>query len=44
MLIKRIKDEKARAAVQVPFVPIKNSKVGELSAQFDIVLGFTPAD
>jgi protocatechuate 3,4-dioxygenase beta subunit len=44
MLIKRIKDEKARAAVQVPFVPIKNSKAGELSAQFDIVLGFTPAD
>jgi protocatechuate 3,4-dioxygenase beta subunit len=44
MVIKGIKDEKARAAVQVPFVPIKNSKVGVLSAQFDIVLGFTPAD
>lgn len=44
MVIKGIKDEKARAAVQVPFVPIKNSKAGELSAQFDIVLGFTPAD
>jgi protocatechuate 3,4-dioxygenase beta subunit len=44
MVIKGMKDEKARAAVQVPFVPIKNSKAGELSAQFDIVLGFTPAD
>jgi protocatechuate 3,4-dioxygenase beta subunit len=44
MVIKGIKDEKARAAVQVPFVPIKNSKVGVLYAQFDIVLGFTPAD
>ncbi len=27
----------------VPFTPIPNSKIGELSAKFDIVLGFTPS-
>jgi hypothetical protein len=37
-----IKDEKARAATEVDFVPMKNAKAGELSATFDIVLGLTP--
>jgi protocatechuate 3,4-dioxygenase beta subunit len=31
-----------RASVQVPFEPLKDSKVGELLARFEIVLGFTP--
>ena len=37
-----IKDPKARDAVTIDFVPLKNSRVGELSARFDIVMGFTP--
>lgn len=42
MVLKGIKDDKARASVAVDFAPIPNSKAGELSAVFDIVLGFTP--
>lgn len=37
-----IRDPKARAAVIVEFVPVKGSRIGELAARFDIVLGFTP--
>lgn len=39
---KGLKDAKAKALVTIPFVPIKGSKVGELSARFDIVVGATP--
>ncbi len=42
MLFKRVKDDKARASLEVDFVPLKNSKAGELAANFDIVLGMTP--
>lgn len=41
-LVKAIKDAKARAAIMVDFAPIKGSRLGELAAHFDIVLGFTP--
>jgi protocatechuate 3,4-dioxygenase, beta subunit len=34
--------EKGRAAVTVDFKPIKESKIGELAAKFDLVLGVTP--
>lgn len=37
-----IKDPKARESVMVDFVPIRGSRIGELAARFDIVLGFTP--
>ena len=37
-----IRDAKQRASVLIPFVPVKNSRIGELSAKFDIVLGYTP--
>ena len=37
-----IRDPKARKSVIVPFAPLKDSKIGELAARFDIVLGFTP--
>lgn len=37
-----IKDEKARDSVTVDFAPLPGAKAGELSAKFDIVLGFTP--
>jgi protocatechuate 3,4-dioxygenase beta subunit len=39
-----IRDPKARASVTVDFQPIRGSRIGELSARFDIVLGFTPGD
>jgi protocatechuate 3,4-dioxygenase beta subunit len=37
-----IRDAKARESVLVDFKPIANSKLGELEARFDIVLGVTP--
>ena len=39
-VLKGIKDPKAKASVIVPFTPIKDSRIGELAARFDIVLGF----
>lgn len=38
-----VRDAKARESLIVPFTAIKESKVGELAARFDVVLGFTPA-
>lgn len=43
-VIGRIKDPKARESVIVDFAPLKGSKIGELAAKFDIVMGFTPED
>jgi protocatechuate 3,4-dioxygenase beta subunit len=37
-----IRDEKARAAVTVDFLPLKGARTGELAAKFDLVLGMTP--
>ena len=37
-----IKDAKQRASVIVPFALVKNSRIGELAAKFDIVMGYTP--
>jgi protocatechuate 3,4-dioxygenase beta subunit len=37
-----IGDPKARESVTVDFTPVKNSRIGELAAKFDIMLGFTP--
>jgi protocatechuate 3,4-dioxygenase, beta subunit len=37
-----IRDEKQRAAVTVDFAPVKGSRIGELAAKFDLVMGFTP--
>lgn len=42
-LLKAIRDPRARESVIVAFRPIENSRVGELAARFDIVLGFTAA-
>ena len=41
-VLNRIDDPRARASVIVPFAPIESSRIGELAARFDIVLGFTP--
>ncbi len=40
-VIKSIKDPKARELVIAEFTPIKSSRIGELAAKFDIVLGYT---
>jgi protocatechuate 3,4-dioxygenase beta subunit len=41
-VFKSIQDAKAKHSVLVPFLPLKGSRIGELSARFDIVLGITP--
>ncbi len=43
-ILRGIRDEKARQALLVDFAPLKESKIGELAARFNIVLGFTPQD
>ena len=41
-IYKSIRDAKARESVTVDFSPIPDSRIGELAAKFDVVLGFTP--
>jgi len=41
-LFQQAKTEEARETLLVDFKPMKNSKAGELRANFDIVLGLTP--
>lgn len=41
-VLRGIRDEKARKSVIVPFAPLAGTKLGELTAKFDVVLGFTP--
>jgi protocatechuate 3,4-dioxygenase beta subunit len=43
-VLRGIRDPKQRDSVLVDFLPIHDSKAGELAARFDIVLGFTPGD
>ena len=41
---KSVKDPKALESITIDFAPIKESRIGELAARFDVVLGFTPED
>ncbi|WP_442511976.1 intradiol ring-cleavage dioxygenase [Novipirellula sp. SH528] len=41
-VLRRINDPAARQSVIVDFAPLADSKLGELAAKFDIVLGRTP--
>jgi protocatechuate 3,4-dioxygenase beta subunit len=41
-ILKRVKGIKERNSLIIPFVPIAESKIGEVTARFDIVLGWTP--
>ena len=41
-VLRGIRDPKARESVMVAFNPLEGSKIGELTARFDIVMGFTP--
>ncbi len=43
-LVQRLPDAAALKSLSVPFTPIKDSKIGELAANFEIVLGKTAAD
>ncbi len=43
-LYRRLGNREAQDTVTVAFDPVKNSRVGELSARFDIVVGVTPSD
>lgn len=43
-VINRLRDPKAAERLMVDFKPIKNSKIGELAANFDIVIGQTPEE
>ena len=42
ILFRGIRDQKAKDSVMVDFNPLQGSKIGELAARFDIVMGFTP--
>ena len=39
-VLKAMKDTKARESLMVDFLPLKGSKIGELTARFDLVMGF----
>lgn len=41
-VLKGIRDRKARDLLMADFTPLKGSRIGELAARFDIVLGYTP--
>jgi protocatechuate 3,4-dioxygenase beta subunit len=41
-IYRSIRDPKALDAVTIPFEPIPDSKLGDLAANFDVVLGLTP--
>jgi protocatechuate 3,4-dioxygenase beta subunit len=44
MVFRGVRDPKMRDLLLVDFVPLPDSKIGELTAKFDLVLGTTPAD
>ena len=39
-----VENDAQRQAVLADFVPVAGSRIGELSARFDVILGFTPKD
>ena len=43
-LFRAIRDPKLRELLLVDYKPLPGSKIGELTAKFDITLGWTPAD
>ncbi|MCS6775710.1 MAG: protocatechuate 3,4-dioxygenase [Chloroherpetonaceae bacterium] len=42
-ILRSIRDPKQRESVIVSFTPLPGSRIGELTARFDIVMGFTPS-
>ena len=43
-ILNSIRDKKVRESVLVDFTKIKDSKIGELAANFNVVVGYTPAE
>lgn len=43
-IFRRIGDAAQRESLLVDFQPLEGSRIGELTARFDVVLGFTPED
>ncbi len=43
-ILRSIRDEKQRESVLIDFAPIEDSDTGELAANFDVVVGWTPPD
>jgi protocatechuate 3,4-dioxygenase, beta subunit len=43
-LLRGVRDSAARQSLLVDFAPLQGSRIGELVARFDIVLGVTPAE
>lgn len=43
-LLRSIREEKLRELLLADFQPLENSKIGELAANFDMVIGQTPED
>ena len=41
-ILKRVKDQKARESLIIPFKKVDGARTGEVAAKFDIVLGWTP--
>ena len=41
-VLRGIRDAKAKKSVIVDFAPVRDSRIGELAAKFDIVMGYTP--
>ena len=41
-ILKRVQGKKERNSLIIPFNPLAKSKIGEVTARFDIVLGWTP--
>jgi protocatechuate 3,4-dioxygenase beta subunit len=41
-IYRSLRDPKARASLTVDFTPVKESRIGEVAANFDVVLGSTP--
>ncbi|HYO08837.1 MAG TPA: protocatechuate 3,4-dioxygenase [Tepidisphaeraceae bacterium] len=42
-VLRGVRDPRQRESVQVEFKPIPESKINELAARFDVVMGFTPS-
>ncbi|MFM8893139.1 MAG: intradiol ring-cleavage dioxygenase [Planctomycetia bacterium] len=43
-ILQAIRDDRQRESVLVDFRPLEGSRIGELTARFDVVLGLTPED
>jgi protocatechuate 3,4-dioxygenase beta subunit len=41
-IYRKMDDAKAREALTVDFCPLEGSRIGELTARFDLILGYTP--